>query len=117
MTEALVALLAFIGAVFGAWLVYLSTRKRDVPTIEMEREKGQVASALAIGEAWAEYADTMEHQLDKVKAEQESMRMELVEARSLLAKALHNWEMAGNRIRELEAELTQFRALHVEEAT
>jgi len=81
------AFLGLAGVLISAALLYLSTRARDKPTIEIAREEARTVGAQAASEAWAEYSARMEARLER--AEQ---RLEECEAREdALKKALNEF--------------------------
>jgi len=81
------ALAGFAAALVPAILLYVSTRRRDAPTIEVAKEQARVAGAQAVSEAWAEYSARMEARLER--AEQ---RLDECEAREdRLKKALNGF--------------------------
>lgn len=66
--EVLIGALGGIGISISAVLLYLSTRKRDVPTLEIAKRQAEISGAQAASEAWAEYAKEMKDQVDREEA-------------------------------------------------
>jgi hypothetical protein len=86
------ALCALLGGLVAAALVYIATRRRDIPTIAIEAKKAEIAGAVAMNAAWSEFTAALQAELTALRGEFKGLR-----------------ERCDENTRVLEAELKELR--------